>query len=190
MLRINVFVALTVLSLSVSLNTAHAGGAVFKVDDIVESIKSEIMGAQAMEDGRLEIRIKSFDLYLSLVGISTSKGDLEFKVPGIDAAGEIDSSISRTHNLSVSMALSEKIESIPSATNLGILPAILNVTSTLGNALSTSPGLRTTSLSFQIGFVVAATDKQPYYFRILEANAQEFQNYVAQSIVIHMSIRE
>ena len=189
MLRLKLALAIVLLIQCSLISLASARGPTFGVDEIIEAIKQEIMGAQAIESGSPRILIDGFDLSLAVVAASTSQGSMEFEVPGINGesvSGFLRDTIQR---IDISMSLSQDTTTAI-ASNLGILPAILNIKSTLRNAFSAPPAFRVTKSDIRLEFVVVRTDKQKYKFEIISSEKSDYRRFATHILVIHMSIDE
>ena len=187
MVRLRIIIMVIVCVLLVGSPLAYANGPTFKINDIVEAIKLEIMGAQALEDEVPKMTINNFSLTLTVVAIRKSNGSIEFEVPGVDAEAEKGFSTSATHTITITMSLSEETKVTPIASSLGILPAIQQIKSTLRSACSVPPHFTTNLLSFTIEFAVVRTDKNDYRFEIIEAEKPEYKNFITHTLTVQMS---
>lgn len=188
MLRSKLAFTLPLLILHFLIPLAHAQGPTFGIDEIVEAIKLEIMGAQAIESGSPRIQIDGFDLSLAVVAASTSQGSIEFRVPGIDAENESGFLRDAIHRINISMSLSQKKITTAIASNLGILSAIQNVKSTLRNAFNAPPSIKVNKSDISIEFAIVKTDKQKYVFYIITSDKANYKAFATHVLVIHMSI--
>jgi hypothetical protein len=190
MLRGKLVFVVTFLTLFSLIRPVYGGGPTFTIDEIVEAIKLEIMGAQAIEGGSPRIRISTFSLTLSVIASQTSKGVIEFLVPGTVEGASRGFSTSATHTISINMTVSEEVSVTPLATTLGLLPAIQNVRSALRDAYTSQPVFPANSLSFTIEFAIVKGDKQDYLFRVIEAEKPEYKNFVTHRLTIQMSVMD
>ena len=190
MLRIKRMLLLVLLILSLLSPLAHANPPTFGVDDIVEAIKLEVMGAQAIESGSPKVQIDRFDLTLKVVAAKTSQGDIEFEVPGIDAVTGQGFSASAAHIINIGMSLSEETPMTVLSSNLGILPAIRDIKTRLRSAFNAPPPFKITTLAVTLEFAVVSADKQKYTFEIIEARRLNYKAFATHTIVIHMSVAE
>jgi hypothetical protein len=188
MSRIGLVFAVVSLILCPLVSSAHAEGPTFSIDEIVEAIELEIMGAQAIEEGNPTVRITSFSLSLSVVATKRAKSLIEFRVPGIEEGASSGFSSDTIHTLVINVTLSEKVSVTPIASNRGLLPAIQNIKSTLRKAYSVHPVFETQSLSFTIDFAVVRTDKGNYALHVIEAGKPEYKNFVTHKLTLKMAV--
>jgi hypothetical protein len=167
---------------------AYGEGPTFTIDEVVQAIKLEIMGSQAIEDGSPKIQISSFSLTLAVVAIKALRGGVDFLVPVTEEGVSRGFSINATHIINISMIVSEKTPITPVASSPGLLPGIQNIKSTLLDAYSGQPVLQTSSLSFTIEFAIVQGDKKNYIFHMIEAGKPEYKNFVTHKLKIQMSV--
>ena len=188
MLRSKIVFAVSFLMLFSLVRSALGEKPTLAIDEVVEAVKLEIMGVQAIEYGSPKIQISSFNLTLAVVASRTPEGVVDFRVPGTEEGASGGFSASAIHTINISMAVSEKVAVTPIASNLGLLPAIEYIRSALRNAYSARPVFQANSLSVTIEFAIVKRDKQNYVFHVIEAGKPEYKNFVTHKLTIQMSV--
>ena len=188
MLQHRLIFAVAILVLFSLVSTARGEGPTFTIDEVVEAIKLEIMGAQAIEEGSPKIQISGISLSLAVVASKTSAGVVEFRVPGTVEGASRGFSTGAIHTIDIDMTVSAKTPVTPVASNLGLLPAIEYIRSALRDAYSAQPVFQTNSLSLALEFAIVKGDKQNYIFHVIEAGKPEYKNFVTHKLTIRMSV--